>query len=124
MAARHQATGGNLSPGYVRTRNQGSHRANAAPITKAQYQPRSASSLIGSSFFFMRDYTPILRAAGLAPRSAYPRCARMAPFDSEITAQCGRRPEQATSTGGLKFFRGIVNFFLRSRPEFCPWRAL
>jgi hypothetical protein len=54
--------GGQLSSGYVRTSNQGTHRANADTITPAQYQPRSASSLIGSSFLF-RDYTPILRAA-------------------------------------------------------------
>jgi hypothetical protein len=57
MAARDQVTGGQLSSGYVRTRNQGSHRANADTITKAQYQPRSASSLIGSSFFHEGLYT-------------------------------------------------------------------
>src|SRR6266446_10391614 len=55
-----------LRPPYVRTSNQGTHRANANTITPAQYQPRSASSLIGSSFLFLRDYTPILRAASKA----------------------------------------------------------
>src|SRR5215475_1416115 len=48
----------------------------------------------------------------------------MAPFDSEITAQCGRRPEQATSTGGLNFFRSIVTFSRGSRPEFALRRPL
>jgi hypothetical protein len=41
-----------LSYGYLLTSNQGTHRANANTITPAQYQPRSASSLIGSSFLF------------------------------------------------------------------------
>jgi hypothetical protein len=44
-----RSTGGQLSSGYVRTSNQGTHRANADTITPAQYQRRSASSLIGSS---------------------------------------------------------------------------
>ena len=44
--------GGQLSSGYVRTSNQGIHRANADTITPAQYQPRSASSLIGSPLPF------------------------------------------------------------------------
>jgi hypothetical protein len=50
-----------LRPLYVRTSsNQGTHRANADTITPAQYQPRSASSLIGSSFPFREGlYTPL-----------------------------------------------------------------
>jgi hypothetical protein len=57
-----RSTGGQLSSGYVRTSNQGTHRANADTITPAQYQRRSASSLIGKLLpFFVRDYTPILR---------------------------------------------------------------
>jgi hypothetical protein len=49
----HEINQPQLSSGYVRTSsNQGIHRANADTITPAQYQPRSASSLIGSSFLF------------------------------------------------------------------------
>jgi hypothetical protein len=48
----------------------------------------------------------------------------MARFDSEITAQCGRRHEQATSAGGLNFFRSIVTFSRGLRPEFALRRPL
>src|SRR5262249_38480801 len=41
--------GHGVRSGYVRTSNQGTHRANADTTTPAQYQRRSASSLIGSS---------------------------------------------------------------------------
>src|SRR2546421_10579360 len=59
-----RSTGGQLSSGYVLTSMyQTTHRANADTITPAQYQPRSASSLIGSSSLFREGlYTHSLGA--------------------------------------------------------------
>src|SRR6516162_8899804 len=71
---------------------QMTHRTNADTITPAQYQPRSASSLIGSSSLF-RDglYTrslgvfAILRGHGSANR--HPRCLQRSRHRNAATPQ-------------------------------------